>query len=135
MDLKRTAKETAQVLMHYLTYQAVRIVMDQLKELDPPRGYWFNGFANRHNLQDGEAFLQALLREQADLALRVMTLRQHLADEITEFLPEMVTTGLQAANMEHRRQHLERITQLSDLGGQPDTAVNLDSDGDPPLGN
>ena len=41
-----------------------------------------------------------------------MTVRQHLAEEMTEFLPEMVSTGIVQANMEHRRHHLERITQL-----------------------
>lgn len=113
MDIKKTAKDTAKVLQSYLTYQAVRVVMLQLRELDPPRGYWFNAFANDHDLQDGEAFITALLAERADLAMRVMTVRQHLADEIAEFLPEMVTTGIQQANGDHRRAHLERITQLS----------------------
>ena len=41
-----------------------------------------------------------------------MTVREHLAQNVTEFLPEMVCTGIAQANMEHRRQHLERITQL-----------------------
>ncbi|MEO1186036.1 MAG: chaperonin family protein RbcX, partial [Cyanobacteria bacterium J06636_27] len=43
---------------------------------------------------------------------RIMTVRQHLAEEVTEFLPEMVSSGITQANMSHRRQHLERITQL-----------------------
>jgi len=41
-----------------------------------------------------------------------MTVREHLATEVTDFLPEMTRTGVAQANMEHRRQHLERITQL-----------------------
>lgn len=48
-----------------------------------------------------------------ELALRIMTVREHIAEEITEFLPEMVRTGIQQANMEKRRQHLERITQIN----------------------
>ena len=90
MDLKRIAKDTAKTLTSYLTYQAVRVVMGQLKETDIPRSYWFNEFATREKLQDGEAFIASLMQEQADLALRVMTVRQHLAEEVTEFLPEMV---------------------------------------------
>ncbi|MBT9316705.1 RuBisCO chaperone RbcX [Leptothoe spongobia] len=113
MDLKRIAKDTAKTLTSYLTYQAVRVVMGQLKETDLPRSYWFNEFATREKLQDGEAFIAALMQEQADLALRVMTVRQHLAEEVTEFLPEMVVTGIQQANIEHRKQHLERMTQMS----------------------
>lgn len=125
MDIKQTAKDTAKVLQSYLTYQAVRVVMHQLRELDPPCGYWFNAFANNHSLQDGEAFVTALLAERADLAIRVMTVRQHLADEIAEFLPEMLTTGIQQANMNHRRIHLERITQISN------TELTSDSDSFP----
>ena len=113
MDLKRIAKDTAKTLTSYLTYQAVRVVMGQLKETDLPRSYWFNEFATREKLQDGEAFISVLMQEQADLALRVMTVRQHLAEEVTEFLPEMVVTGIQQANIEHRKQHLERMTQMS----------------------
>jgi hypothetical protein len=37
MDLKRVAKNTAKTLISYLTYQALRIVLDQLGETDPPR--------------------------------------------------------------------------------------------------
>ena len=113
MDLKRIAKDTAKTLTSYLTYQAVRIVMGQLRETNLPRSYWFNEFATRDKLQDGEAFIAALMQEQADLAMRVMTVRQHLAEEVSEFLPEMVMTGIQQTNIEHRKRHLERITQMS----------------------
>ena len=113
MDIKRTAKDTAQVLTSYLTYQAVRVVLDQLRETDPPSAFWLNGFSSRDKLQNGEAYLEALLNERPALAMRIMTVRQHLAETVTEFLPEMVNTGIQQANIDHRRRHLERITQLS----------------------
>lgn len=113
MDLKRIAKDTAKTLTSYLTYQAVRVVMGQLRETNLPRSHWFNEFATRDKLQDGEAFIASLMQEQADLALRVMTVRQHIAEEVTEFIPEMVVTGIQQANIEHRKKHLERITQIS----------------------
>lgn len=107
----------------YLTYQAVRTVLSQLRETNLPRSYWLNAFATREKLQDGEAFLQALLQEQPDLAVRVMTVRQHIAEEICEFLPELVNTSIQQANIEHRRQYLERATQmtLSDVEANPDS--------------
>lgn len=119
MDLKRVAKDTAKVLTSYLTYQAVRTVLMQLRETNLPRSYWLNEFATRDKLQDGEVFLEDLLQEQPDLALRVMTVRLHLAEEVAEFLPEMLTTGIQQANMEHRKKHLERITGMS----APETPV------------
>ncbi|HSM80080.1 MAG TPA: chaperonin family protein RbcX [Nodosilinea sp.] len=128
MDLKQSAKETAKVLTSYLTFQAVKTVLNQLKETNPARAYWLNGFSTKEALQDGEAYLSALLSESPDLAIRVMTVRQHIAEGICEFLPEMVVTSIQQANMEHRRQHLERITQLGDAEHTVDSEFVEDAD-------
>lgn len=128
MDLKQSAKESAKVLSSYLTFQAVKTVLDQLKETNPARAYWLNAFSTKEALQDGEAYLSALLEESADLAIRVMTVRQHIAEGICEFLPEMVVTSIQQANMEHRRQHLERITQLGDAAHTVDSDFAKDTD-------
>lgn len=128
MDLKQSAKESAKVLSSYLTFQAVKTVLDQLKETNPARAYWLNAFSTKEALQDGEAYLSALLEESADLAIRVMTVRQHIAEGICEFLPEMVVTSIQQANMEHRRQHLERITQLGDADHTVDSDFAKDTD-------
>jgi hypothetical protein len=113
MDLKRVAKNTAKTLISYLTYQALRIVLEQLGETDPPQALWLHAFSSRNSIQDGEAYIQALLGERQEIAFRIMTVRQHLAEEVVDFLPEMTRTGIQQSNMEYRRQHLERITQLS----------------------
>lgn len=128
MDLKQTAKDTAKVLTSYLTFQAVKTVLNQLKETNPARAYWLNGFSTKEALQDGEAYLSALLTESPDLAIRVMTVRQHIAEGICEFLPEMVVASIQQANMEHRRQHLERLTQLGDADHAVDSEVVEDAD-------
>jgi RbcX protein len=132
MDLKQAAKDTAKVLTSYLTFQAVKTVLNQLRETDPPRAAWLNAFSSKEALQDGEAYLNALLRENAELAIRIMTVRQTIADEICEFLPEMVTSGIQQANMEHRRQHLERITQMGSAElkaeSEPDSNPNSSSE-------
>jgi hypothetical protein len=87
--------------------------MEQLRETDPPQSLWLHGFSSNISVQDGEAYLRALLEEKQELAFRIMTVRQHLAEEVADFLPEMVRTGIQQSNMEHRRQQLERITQLT----------------------
>ncbi|MFP4101701.1 RuBisCO chaperone RbcX [Coleofasciculus sp.] len=113
MDLKRVAKDTAKVLSNYMTYQALRIVLDQLGETDPPQALWLHSFSANQGVQDGDAYLQALLVEKQELAFRIMTVRQHLAAEVADFLPEMVRTNIQQSNMEYRRQYLERMTQLS----------------------
>jgi hypothetical protein len=125
MDLKKVAKDTAKVLSSYLTYQAVRTITNQLRETNPPLAIWLSGFSSTGKIQDGEAYLQELLQENQELAFRVMTVRQHLADEVADYLPEMVRTAIQQANMEHRRDYLERITQLN----LPDPS--LDPDGKP----
>lgn len=128
MDLKQTAKDTAKVLTSYLTFQAVKTVLNQLKETNPARAYWLNAFSTKEALQDGEAYLSALLTESPDLAIRVMTVRQHIAEGICEFLPEMVVASIQQANMEHRRQHLERLTQLGDAEHTVDSKFVEDAD-------
>ena len=113
MDLKRIAKDTTQVLTSYLTYQAVRTVLSQLLETNRPLFHQLNEFASREKLQDGEAFISDLLKEHTELAFRIMTVRQHLAEEVAEFLPEMLTTNIQQANMGHRKRQLEKMTQMT----------------------
>ncbi len=112
MDIKQIAKDTAKTLQSYLTYQAVRTVLAQISETNPQLAMWLHRFSSKDKIQDGEAYIESLFREQPDLALRIMTVREHLAQEVVDFLPEMLRAGIQQANMEHRRQHLERITQL-----------------------
>jgi len=113
MELKRVAKDTAKVLTSYMTYQALRITLDQLGETNPPQALWLHSFSANQGVQDGDLYLQELLKENQELAFRIMTVRQHLAEEVTDFLPEMVRSNIQQSNMEYRRQYLERITQLS----------------------
>jgi hypothetical protein len=133
MDLKQVAKDTAKVLASYLTYQSVRIVVAQLSETNPPVAIWLSNFSSTGKIQDGEAYIQELLLENQDLGFRIMTVRESLAQDVTDFLPEMVRTNIQQANMEHRRQHLERTTQLnwSVPSSNPETSIdsqqNLDN--------
>ncbi|MGF1514867.1 MAG: chaperonin family protein RbcX [Elainellaceae cyanobacterium] len=131
MDLKQIAKDTAKTVTSYLTYRAVRTVVAQLRETNPALSMWLHGFSSTGKIQDGEAYLRELLQENQALAFRIMTVRAHLAEEITEFLPEMVCSGIQQANMEHRRQYLERITRLEANGsedrGLSDGQVQQDS--------
>jgi hypothetical protein len=113
MDLTQIAKDTAKTVTSYLTYRAVRVVVAQLSETNPPQAIWLSRFSSQDKIQDGEAYLQALMQADQGLALRIMTVRSHLAQEIVDFLPEMVRAGIDQANMEHRRQYLERVTLIS----------------------
>ena len=127
MDVKQVAKNTVKTVISYLTYEAVRIVLNQLHETDPPRAYWLHQFSSREKIQDGEAYIEDLFRERQDLAFRILTVREALATEIVEFLPEMVLSGVQQANMNQRKQQLERITQM-ELDPQSDeTSLSDDS--------
>jgi RbcX protein len=112
MDLKQIAKDTSKTVISYLTYQAMRTVLAQLSETDPPQALWLHQFSSREKIQDGETYLQALFQERQALAFRILTVREHLASEICDFLPEMVRTGIQQANMQRRAEQLERVTQL-----------------------
>nr|AGG35172.1 chaperonin-like protein [Nostoc sp. 'Nephroma arcticum cyanobiont'] len=127
MNLKQIAKDTAKTLQSYLTYQALRTVLAQLGETNPPLELWLHNFSSG-KIQDGESYIEQLLQEKPDLALRIMTVREHIAEEIMEFLPEMVRTGIQQANMEQRRQHLERITRIdtSNPSLLPEQQASLD---------
>ncbi len=112
MDVKRVAKNTVKTVISYLTYEAVKTVFAQLDETDPPRAYWLHQFSSREKIQNGEAYLEALFQESPDLAFRILTVREALAQEIVEFLPEMILTGVKESNMNQRRQQLERMTQM-----------------------
>jgi RbcX protein len=112
MDLKQVAKDTTKTLVSYMTYQAFRVVVAQLDETEPKRSYWLRQFAHRVSIQDSEAFLAALFREEQRLAFRLLTVREHLANEIAEYLPELLRTGVQQANLQQRTQQLERMSQV-----------------------
>nr|ACI02159.1 chaperonin-like protein [Nostoc sp. 'Collema polycarpon (247) cyanobiont'] len=132
MNLKQIAKDTAKTLQSYLTYQALRTVLAQLGETNPPLELWLHNFS-AGKIQNGESYIEQLLREKPDLALRIMTVREHIAEEIIEFLPEMVSTGIQQANMEQRRQHLERITRID--ASNPSLQPEQQATSDPNLDN
>lgn len=128
MDVKQIAKDTTRVLMSYLTYQAVRTVIAQLNETDPPRAFWLQNFSTKERVQDGELFVRDLFQERQDLAFRILTVREHLANEVSEFLPEMVRTGIQQANMQQRRHQLERMTQFTPSPVDTDAASEESSE-------
>ncbi|WP_254174498.1 RuBisCO chaperone RbcX [Planktothrix pseudagardhii] len=128
MDIKQVAKETSKVLASYLTYQAVRIITNQLRETNPGQAIWLSGFSSTGKIQDGEAYLQEMLQENQEMAFRIMTVRDHLVEEVADYLPEMVRDNIQKANMDYRRQYLERMTQLSSIEPNPETKLQTDSE-------
>ncbi len=133
MDLKQIAKDTTKVVISYLTYQAVRTVIAQLSETDPPRSLWLHTFSTKERIQDGELYIRDLFQAEQSLAFRILTVREHLATEVCEFLPEMVRTGIQESNMQQRRQQLERMTAFNPVPSQTHPeALEQMPESDPP---
>jgi hypothetical protein len=134
MDLKSLAKATSKVLISYLTYQAMRTVVEQLQQTNPPLAHWLSGFSSAGKLQDGDLYIEELLKANQELAFRLMTVREHLAEEVVEFLPEMTLTGVKESNLRLRCQHLEKIVNYEPSADLP--ALELEfldaSDRSPP---
>ncbi len=111
MDLKQIAKDTTKTLISYVTYQALRVVIAQLDETEPKRAYWLRQFSHQVSIQDSEAYLTALFQEEQRIAFRLLTVREHIVEEMADYLPEMIRTGIQQANLQQRTQQLERMTR------------------------
>lgn len=112
MEFKEIAHETAKTLRSYLTYQAVRLISQQLGETNPGQAIWLGEFSKSHSIQDSDTYLEAMMQENKEIVLRILTVRENLAEEVLEFLPEMVLTQIKQSNGEHRRSLLERLTKV-----------------------
>ena len=116
MRPQEIAKETARVIQNYLTYKAVQLVVAQLAETNPRESIWLRQYSSGGKLRDAETYLQEIMSEPRgkELAMRIMAVRLDIAEKTLEFLPEMVSAGIQASNLVHRRYLLERLTQASE---------------------
>lgn len=114
MDLRKIARDSAQTLANYLTYQAVRVVLEQLMETNPPAAQNLREFFATASFQgDSEVYLHRLMQGNPEMAFRIMTVRDHLAENIPEFLPEMVRSQVHNSNLDQRKTLFERLTQVS----------------------
>ena len=95
-----------------MTFEAVKTIAEQLEETDRLKALWFNQFSTRERLQNGELYIKDLFAVHQEMAFRVMTVREHLANEILDFLPELTLTSIQESNMQLRRQHFEKIMSV-----------------------
>ena len=73
---KKIANETAEVIQNYLTYQAVRLIIDQLSETNAKKGIWLRQYASYQDIQKREAFIEGLMAEDKDLVLRILKVRE-----------------------------------------------------------
>ncbi|XP_068638725.1 chaperonin-like RbcX protein 2, chloroplastic [Aristolochia californica] len=65
-------------IQNYFTYKAVRTVLNQLYEMNPPQYRWLYNFVAANKPGDGRHFIRTLGKEKQDLAERVMVTRLHL---------------------------------------------------------
>ncbi|KAH9610379.1 hypothetical protein KSS87_001044 [Heliosperma pusillum] len=65
-------------LLNYFTQKAVRTVMTQLYEMNPPQYTWLYNFLVTNKPEDGKLFIRNLGKENQDLAERIMVTRLHL---------------------------------------------------------
>lgn len=116
MQSKDIAKDTAKVVQNFLTYKAVQLVIAQLAETNPRESIWLRQYSSGGKLRDAEAYIQGIMSEPRgkELALRIMTVRERIAEQTLEFLPEMVTSAVKKDNLLHRRHLLERLTRSPD---------------------
>ena len=126
MNSKKIAQDTAKALQDYLTYQAVKVIVAQLTETNPGEAIWLRKYSSDGKLQDGEAYIKGLMSEieGKKLVIRILTVRDDLAEQVLEYLPEMVSTSIKQANLVHRRHLLERLTQSSPASDITESGVD-----------
>jgi hypothetical protein len=128
MQPKDIAKDTAEVVQNYLTFKAVQLVIAQLAETNPQESIWLRQYSSGGKLRDAETYIQEIMSEPRgkELALRIMTVRELIAEQILEFLPEMVTLGIKQDNLAQRRHLLERLTQSASATSSPDESESAE---------
>ncbi|MGL5835320.1 MAG: chaperonin family protein RbcX [Waterburya sp.] len=127
MHPKDIARDTAEVVQNYLTFKAVQLIIAQLAETNPQESIWLRQYSSGGKLRDAEAYLKEIMSEPRgmELALRIMTVRTDMAKQTLEFIPEIVSAGIEEDNLAHRRYLLERLTQASDSASQHNVSENI----------
>ncbi|MDJ0575322.1 MAG: chaperonin family protein RbcX [Xenococcaceae cyanobacterium MO_234.B1] len=130
MQPKDIVRDTAKVVKNYLTYQAVKLIIDQLTETNPGEAIWLRQYSSGGKLQDGEKYIEGLMSELQGkkLVMRILTVRDNLAEQVLEYIPEMVSSSIKQANLEHRRRLLERLTQSSPQANNTELDAKESSD-------
>ncbi|KAG6400633.1 hypothetical protein SASPL_137474 [Salvia splendens] len=65
-------------IVDYFTYKAVRTVLNQLYEMNPPQYRWFYNYLASNERGYGKTFIRELVKDRLELAERVMVTRLHL---------------------------------------------------------
>ncbi|KAM3303518.1 chaperonin-like RbcX protein 2, chloroplastic [Capsicum chacoense] len=94
-------------ILNYFTYKAVRTILNQLNEMNPPQYQWFNDFVTENKPNDGKRFIRDLAKEKQELAEKVMTTRLSLyAKWIKKCDHEEIYNRISDQNVEVMRERL-----------------------------
>mmetsp|Transcript_12156 Transcript_12156/g.21097 ORF Transcript_12156/g.21097 Transcript_12156/m.21097 type:complete len:201 (-) Transcript_12156:163-765(-) len=118
-------KEAAKRVMAYINYISVRLTLDQLQET--MWGYReFHNFCATHSLKDSRSFFAALLKENQEMGVRVMTLSDAIATDLRyKALPDLVMNELQDLKLHAYRQVLQESFDVVKEPG-PETTKYID---------
>ncbi|KAK4772127.1 hypothetical protein SAY86_013902 [Trapa natans] len=109
-------------ILNYFTLKAVRTVMNQLYEMNPTKYRWFYDFVGANNPGEGKRFIRILVKENQDLAERVMITRLHLYGKwIKKCDHAQIYKEMSDENLELMRERLmETVIWPSDDAGTSD---------------
>ncbi|KAF3666336.1 putative ABC transporter C family member 10-like [Capsicum annuum] len=94
-------------ILNYFTYKAVRTILNQLNEMNPPQYQWFNDYVTENKPNDGKRFIRDLAKEKQELAEKVMTTRLSLyAKWIKKCDHEEIYNRISDQNVEVMRERL-----------------------------
>ncbi|CAN4121009.1 unnamed protein product [Withania somnifera] len=94
-------------ILNYFTYKAVRTILNQLNEMNPPQYQWFNDYVTANKPHDGKRFIRNLAKEKQELAEKVMTTRLSLyAKWIKKYDHEEIYNRISDQNVEVMRERL-----------------------------
>lgn len=94
-------------ILNYFTYKAVRTILNELNEMNPPQHQWFNDYVSANKPYDGKRFIRNLAKEKQELAEKVMTTRLSLyAKWIKKCDHEEIYNRISDQNVEVMRERL-----------------------------
>ncbi|KAK4356524.1 hypothetical protein RND71_025495 [Anisodus tanguticus] len=94
-------------ILNYFTYKAVRTILNELNEMNPPQYQWFNDYVTANKPKDGKCFIRNLAKEKQELAEKVMVTRLSLyAKWIKKCDHEEIYNRISDQNVEVMRERL-----------------------------
>eukprot|EP00270_Netrium_digitus_P020101 TRINITY_DN815_c0_g1_i3.p1 TRINITY_DN815_c0_g1~~TRINITY_DN815_c0_g1_i3.p1 ORF type:complete len:292 (+),score=47.99 TRINITY_DN815_c0_g1_i3:142-1017(+) len=109
-----------QQLVDYFTYRGVTTVLTQLHELNPGLYRSFYKFVAENKLRDSKLFIRSLVKENQELAERVMVTRLHLYNKwIKKYDHERMYLTMKEQNLELLRERLMQTVKFESEGEHP----------------